>query len=464
MRRKPLFTARLAQFINQTNYQDLPEEVVKAAKTAILDFSGVMMAGSQETSGKIISEIVRDDHAPAESTVVGSRFKTRCSLAALANGSSGHDLDFDDCLDFPDAGLGHPTTGIFPAVLAVSEKLHLSGKDVITAYCLGLEAYAKTGLLTRKESRSVKGWEWTGVLGVIGATAAVSKLLKLDEQKIVMSLGIATSLSSGLIRNFGTMAGHLHAGNAARNGVEAGFLAQKGYDARSGMIETSSGFYNTYTANPNPLPPEVIEENISALGNPWNIIDPGLMFKAFPCAHISHFGVDAALQLRKKHAIDWRQIAAMEYRISPFIQHAVIYTQPQSGIEGKFSLGYCLCRALIEGKVKISHFTDENVNDVVTHQLMNKVKMGVLEQEPIDTPFGYQELKITMNSGETYSCRVAHPLGEPQNPLNEEQHVEKYRDCAQHAKYDIKTASRFQELVMNLEAVEDVTQLTQIIG
>jgi 2-methylcitrate dehydratase PrpD len=459
-----VFTTGLAQFINRTNYEDLPEEVVIAAKTAILDFLGVAMAGSQEPSGKMISELVKEVPASVESWVIGGRFKTRCSLAALANGTAGHALDFDDCLDFPDAGLGHPTTGIFPAVLAVSEKLHLNGKEMITAYCLGLEAYAKTGLLTRRESRSVKGWEWTGVLGAIGATAAVSKLLKLDEQKTVIALGIATSLSSGLIRNFGTMAGHLHAGNAARNGVEAGFLAQKGFNSRSGMIETSSGFFNTYTGNPDPLSAEVIEENISALGKPWNIIEPGLMFKAFPCAHISHFGVDAALNLKKIHSIDWRQIASIDYRISPFIQNAVTYAQPQTGTEGKFSLEYCLCRALIEGKIKISHFTDENVKDPTTRQLMKKVKMGVQEQKPIDTPFGFQKLIITMNNGETYSCEVSHPRGEPQNPLTEDQHLEKYRDCALYAQYDIKTASRFQEIAMNLEAVEDAAQFTGLIG
>jgi 2-methylcitrate dehydratase PrpD len=121
----------------------------------------------------------------------------------------------------------------------------------------------------------------------MGAAAAVSKLLKLDESQTVTSFGIASSLSSGLIRNFGTMAGHLHSGNAARNGIEAGLLAKKGFTSTYGIIEVLSGFYNTYTGKAGPLSPAVIQENLEALGNPWNIINPGLMFKAFLCAHQS---------------------------------------------------------------------------------------------------------------------------------------------------------------------------------
>ena len=459
-----MFTQGLSQFIRKTNYSDLPEGVVKAAKLAILDFIGVGMAGSQEPSGKIICEMVKENRSIPEATVIGGRYKASCSLAAPANGTSGHVLDYDDCLDFPNVGLGHPTTGILPAALAVSEKLHTAGRDLITAYCLGIEAYAKTGLLIKESFQANKGWEWTGVLGIMGATAAVSKLLKLDEYQTMMGFGIATSLSSGLIRNFGTMAGHLHAGNAARNAVESGFLARRGFTACDGIIEVPSGFYNTYTGNSNPVPQEAIQENLQALGNPWNIIEPGLMFKAFPCAHISHFGVDAALQLRQKHSIDWRQIAEIEFRIPPIIQHAVSYREPQTGVEGKFSLGYCLCRALVNGRIKISDFTDNNVKDPTTKQLMSKIKWVVMEQKTLVGPFGFQEVIMKLNDGNIYSCKVDHPRGEPQNPLTNEEFETKYRDCALHAHYDEETASQIKKLIMNLENIEDVSQLTSLIS
>jgi 2-methylcitrate dehydratase PrpD len=459
-----MFTRGLSQFITGNSYRDLPPEVVTAAKFAILDFIGVTMAGSQDPSGRIISELVKENQSAPEATVIGQRYQASISLAALANGSTGHVLDYDDCLDFPDVGLAHPTTGIFPAVLAVGEKAHLSGRDLITAYCLGIEAYAKTGLLTRECWVGNRGWEWTGVLGVMGAVAAVSKALQLDEDRTETAFGIAASLSSGLIRNFGAMAGHLHAGNAARNGVEAGLLARRGYSGRSGMIEIPGGFYNTYTGTTEPVTREAMEENLKALGNPWNIIKPGLMFKAYPCAHISHFGVDAGLQLRREYSIDWRQISEIEFRIPSVLAGARLRTEPQSGVEGRFNLAYCLSRALINGSLKISDFTDEAVNDPATRRLMGRVKYVVQEQDRKNSVFGYQEVVLKMNDGNEYSCKVEHPRGEPQNPQTPRELAAKYRDGAETAHYDEKTATRIKDLVLDLENVADISQVTALIG
>ena len=413
-----MFTQGLARFIAHTNYDDLPGEVVKAAKNAMLDYIGVAMAGSQEPSGRIISQMVQETQSPPEATVIGHRYKTNCALAALVNGTAGHVLDYDDCLDFPQCGLGHPSTSIFPAILAVGEKKHMGGKDLITAYCLGIEAYAKIGQIIKDAFRDGQRWEWTGVLGAMGSAAAVSKLLGLNERENNVSMGIVSSLSCGIIRNFGSMTGHLHAGNAARNGIEAAFLSQKGFTAYGDIIEAPHGYYNTLTGNQDPLSEEVLQEHVQSLGNPWNLIKPGLMFKAFPCAHISHFGVTAGLELRKKYNIDWKNISEIEFRIPSVVQQVVHYPDPKTGIEGKFSLGYCLCRALTEGKIKISHFTDESIMDPTIRQLMSKIKWVVMElgeQDLKENPFGYQEVILRMQDGSVFSHKVNHAKGEPQN-------------------------------------------------
>ncbi len=459
-----MYTEGLSQFIAKTNYSDLPEEVVSAAKFAVLDFIGVAMAGSQNPSGRIISELVRENQSAPEATVIGQRYNASCALAALANGSAGHVLDYDDCLDFPGAGLAHPTTGILPAALAVGEKFHISGRDLIAAYCLGIEAYGQIGLLTKESYVGKRGWEWTGVLGVMGATASVSKVLKLDEDRTVMAFGIAASLASGLIRNFGTMAGHLHAGNAARNGVEAGLLALKGYSGRYGIIEIPSGFYNAYTGTADPVSQEEMERNLKALGNPWNIIKPGLMFKAFPCAHISHFGADAALQLREKYSVDWQQIAEIEFHVPSILSRESSRPEPQTGVEGRFSLTYCLCRTLINGKLKISDFTDDSVKEPDTLRLMRKVKVVSEEQDRLDGVFGYQEVILKMSDGNIYRCKVTHPRGEPQNPQTPEEFEAKYMDCAETAHYEEKTASRIKDMILDLENIGDVSEITTLIG
>ena len=155
---------------------------------------------------------------------------------------------------------------------------------------------------------------------------------------------------------------------------------------------------------------------LNALGNPWNIIKPGLMFKAFPCCHIGHFGVDAGLQLRRKHSIDWRQIEEIEFRVPSIMKGMGSTPEPQIGVEGRFNLAYCLSRALMQGKLKISDFSDEGVKDPITRPLMRKIKFVAEEQDRANGVFGYQEVVLKMKDGNIYSCKVEHARGEPQNP------------------------------------------------
>jgi 2-methylcitrate dehydratase PrpD len=460
-----MFTRRLSQFIAGTHYEDLSVTTVTAAKKAILDSIGVTMAGSQEPSGKIINEYVRENKSMPESTVIGGRFKAECSLAALANGTSGHVLDYDDCLDYPHAMLFHPTTAILPAALAIAEKYAMTGKELITAYCLGLEVYAKSGLLAYKGSqgsKSLGGWELTGVLGSVGANAAVAKLLKLDEQKTNMSFGIAVSLASGLTQNFGTMAGHLHAGNAARNGIVACSLAKKGFTSFEGIFEAPGGFSNVLTGRRDRVAQAEMEEVLATLGNPWVLLTPGLMFKSFPCAHISHFGADAGVQLKQKYSIDWHQIAEIEFNVNSRLKGAG-YQVPRNGIEGRFSPAHCLCRALIDGKVQLAHFTDEKVKEPSIVQLMNEIKWIVREDAPGGSSvFDYQEVTLKMKDRSVYTCRVDHPRGEPLNPQTAEEFNAKFQDCSSWAHYD--NAAEIEDLILDMENIKDITQLTALLG
>ncbi|MBN2240853.1 MAG: MmgE/PrpD family protein [Dehalococcoidales bacterium] len=462
-----MFTEELAGFIRRTNYEDIPKETLDVAKKAILDNIACTMSGSQEPSGRIIMEMVKESGAPAEATVIGGRFKSSAALAALANGTSAHTQDYDDCLDFPTAGLAHPTAGTFSGLLTMGEKNHWSGKDIITAYCLGVEAYGKIGLMTVKGGGAGnRGWEWTGTLGIIGGTVGLSKLLDFNEEQIVNAIGTASTMAGCLIRNFGSFAGHLHGGLAARDAINTAILVQKGYDCTGNdPVEGHNGYFNAFSGIQDPLPEEEQREKLDMLGNPWSLVSPSLMFKYYPCAHISHFGVWAGQQLHAKYDFDWHDIEGIEFRQPSLLGRNTTPPYPQNGVQGRFSMAYCLCRSLIHDGVDFWMFKDDTVEDADTHGLFNKLTFSVMEeQEDRKLVFGYQEVVLRMKDGSVLNYEIDHPKGEPQNPQTPEELQTKFVKCAKYADYSDDVITQVRNMVADFDNIKDINELTELLG
>ncbi len=220
-------TDTLAQFIGHTELKNIPHETIETAKGHIFDTMGVLCAGSKEKIAKIIKEYVQSLGCKEECTLLAQGIKTSAPYAALGDGVIAHALDFDDYESF---SMAHSSVTILPAVLALGEKLHVSGRECLEAYLVGIEVISKMGRGVNPNHYE-KGWHSTSTLGTLGASAASSKLLKLDPEKTKMAFGIAASMASGLRGNFGTMTKPFHAGHAARNGVESAELASLGFTA-----------------------------------------------------------------------------------------------------------------------------------------------------------------------------------------------------------------------------------------
>lgn len=161
-------TERLARFLVETSYEDIPREAVEVAKRAILDGVGVALAGSREEAGRIMAQFVREGGGGGESRLLGTPGRASAPEAALANGTMAHALDYDDVAI---SWISHPTAAILPAVLALSERGHLSGKAALEAYILGFEVGAKIGYGLGHRHYEV-GFHSTATLGTMAAAAA----------------------------------------------------------------------------------------------------------------------------------------------------------------------------------------------------------------------------------------------------------------------------------------------------
>lgn len=449
-------TERIAKFTAETNYRDIPQSAINVAKKAVLDYLGVAIAGASEPAVKILSEQVKHMGAVGEAGVIGGQFRTTADLAAWLNGTISHALDYDDTFSNAAGYNMHPSVPIWPAVFALGEKHRVSGKDILTAYIVGIEVESRVGAAIGKQN-SDAGWHPTAVLGTIAAAAASARILKLNTKQTQMALGIASSLAGGLVRNFGTMTKPMHAGNAARNGVIAAQLAQGGFTGNDSIMEGEFSFCRLFSGgNISDL-----AHADSDLGNVWHIVVKGLAFKPYPSCRGTHASIDAALYLRKEFDIGVDQVAAVACNTSPKIDEFLKFPRPRNGYEGKFSMQHCVATALLKGKVTLDDFSADQVTNVAIQSLLPQISV-VHPQDWAAKSNLEQEVVIQLKNGKKYSNRVINAKGDPENPMTDAELLAKFQDCAR-LRLKPKDIEKTLGLIRHIEDLKYITELTEIV-
>jgi 2-methylcitrate dehydratase PrpD len=413
---------------------------------------GVTLAGCREDASRIAAEMAREKGGVEEASVLGHRFRAPASEAALVNGTSGHALDFDDVSM---SMRGHPSVPLVPAVVALGEKLESSGRDVTDAFILGFEVECKIGRLIGAPHYAL-GWHPTATFGTLGAAAACARLLRLDPDHIRMALGIAASLASGARRNFGSMTKPLHAGWAARNGVVAATLAGRGFTADEEALEAPDGWLSAASggASVDPSP-------IERLGVPWEIVSPGIGVKLYPCCYFTHLAIDASLHIRPDIAQHIREIESVRVSVSPGTMMVLRKEPPQTGLEGKFSMEYCVATALADGEVTLDSFADEAVQCPGVSEVMNRVQVTE-DGPPSNAPIGGSAVvEIAFRDREPITSPLAEvPRGDPQNPLSWAQLADKFRACAR----PVLAAEQIERAMGIIQTLDDLTDIRELTG
>ncbi len=450
---------KIVQFILETNFQNIPPEAVEKGKWAFLDTVGLILAGSTEPCGRIAIELVKEFGAKPTATVIGGGFRTSEPSAAFANGVSAHAHECDDAdLEI----LVHPSPPIIPAILAVGESIDASGKDIMAAYIIGWEVIGGIGRAVQPQlQHMIRGWHGTGTIGTFGATAAVTKLLKLDAQQIRMALGIAGSEAAGLMQQFGTMSKPFHAGNAARSGVVAAMLAKKGFTADPDILESRGGFFNVFNGEGNYDAARVARK----LGNPYTFISPGALIKKYACTATFQIPIEAMQELVKREGFAAEDVEWIEDGIHPMQEGLSRFDYPQKHLEAKFSERFAIAACIVYPDLTgLAPYEQERVSDSRVQELMKKIKVYVhpelTEKAPASVVIHF--LKVRLKDGREFSMRADKAGGVPGNPLSEAELLAKYRDCAQRVLPSSKI-DRSIELINALEKLEDISMLTKVL-
>ena len=361
-------TASVAEFIVKSRWEDCPPEAVEAARRAILDCLGVMLAGSVEPPARIIQRIARGGGRRARWPPWSApAARTGAVWAALANGTAAHALDYDDT-NF--AMMGHPSAPVLSAALAAGELALADGRSLVHAFLLGFEVETTLAEVVNPP-HYYRGWHATCTLGTLGAAAAAARLLGLDAAQTRVALAVAASQASGLKENFGTMTKPFHAGHAARSGVLAALMAREGWTASEQALEGPQGFFAVLGAG------DLHLEHLATLGRPWKILTTGVAVKPYPSCACTHSIIDGARELRERHRLRPDDISEVTVGVHASVPNILIHDQPRTGLEAKFSGVYSAAAALVEEHLGIQTFTDAKVQDPAIRGLMSRVKMVV---------------------------------------------------------------------------------------
>jgi len=444
----------MAEWVAGHRLEDVPQIAIERAKASIIDTVGCMLAGVDEPVTHIAAKFISETRSAEVSSQLGTSLRTSVDAAAFLNGTSGHALDYDDVSA---TMVGHPSAVAVGAALATAESLRASGRAFLDAYIIGVEVMTALGRAMGPEHYQ-RGWHATKTLGALGATAAAAKLMGLSAEQVSHALAIAASSASGSRQNFGTMVKPLHVGQAAQIGVTAARLAQLGMLGAAGILEGPVGFYALFAFGESQ--PEVIA---TSLGDPYDLEATGFSLKKYPCCFAVHRAVDAVLEIRSEHRLNPAQVRRIVVRAPNGGLAPLIYKDPRTSLEAKFSMEFAVASAVLDGEVTLASFTDSKVARPEVRELLQRVDVDTYGStsdfmNPIED--GFVDVVLTRQDGKVLSQRCEHPTGSPTRPLSAVEISKKFRSCSA----DLFSADHADRALDRLMVLEEEADIRMLVG
>jgi 2-methylcitrate dehydratase PrpD len=445
-------TETLARFVTETSYDNLPADVIAAAKIGILDGIANMLAGATQPLSAIIGDYLKQIGGNPQCAVVGHDFRTNAPSAAFANGTFLH------CLDYEIQGqpVAHGTSNILPAALALGEMSGASGARLIEAYVIGWEINAR---LRKASVRcDTSGYHPPGLIGPLAGAAASAKMLGLDAAAIRMAFGIAASHTGGLTANTGTMVKSTHPGAAARTGVESALLARAGFISRDGILEARRGFVETLLGEGFDW-----DELTRDLGTKFQLVDPGFNIKRYPAQIFMQWAIEAAVTVRQRNEFRPEDITYLELEVPGTHERSGHDGAASSGLDGKFDFAYCGAVAIADGRVNIDSFSDATASSPRVQSILGKVRIKRNPDIPRNPPDNWAVARVGLPDGRVLSETCRHYRGSIANPMNREERLAKLRDCAK-CSLDAADIERVIAMAEPLESLADLRPLMLVLG
>jgi 2-methylcitrate dehydratase PrpD len=454
----------IAKYLVGTKFQDIPEQTIEKQKDLLIDTIGVALGGSKAPGVREVIDLLKGMGGKKESTILVDGGKVPSVHAAMANSLMAHSLDFDDMHE--EAGI-HANVSVIPAALAMAESTGgIDGKTFLTAMILGVDLVCRMGLAIPLS----RGWHATTTFGIFGAAASASRILGLNEEKMIHALGIAYCQSSGNRqgRLEGALTKRLQPALASKAGLFSSILASRGITGPREIFEGDWGMLRLYGDPEHSEDREKIVENLMrGLGK--RFLGDQLSIKPFPSCKATHTSIDAVLNLLKAHRIKPAEVEEVEISVSkgcfgtagrPF----EIRTNPQ--VDAQFSIPYTVATALLKGEVVLEDFTESAIRDPERLEMAKRVKVSVDPdlQEPSTNVVNLESRVLLRAGGKAYSYQSSISKGHPDQPMDRDEILSKFEGCLRFGtSFPPQRGKKVVSAVLKLEEVKDVRSIVRLL-
>jgi 2-methylcitrate dehydratase PrpD len=453
----PNATRDLACFAAGLEYNQIPPAVVEQMKLSILDSIGVCLHGVTLPWTRHVQAMIEAEGARAQASIFGSGIKTSVANAVLVNSTAGHAFELDD---IHKESIIHPGSLALPVALAIAEaKGKASGRELITAMIAGYEVGARVGNAATVRLL-LKGFHPQGTSGAFTAAASAARMLRLDAQQTLHTLGIVGSQGGGLMAaQEGAMVKRFHSGRAAQSGVYSALLAQRGFTGIEDVLEAAYGGYLvTHSDQP------AAEKLTAGLGSVWETLNVG--YKPYAAVTSIHTALDALAAIMRDHKLAADDLATIEAGLSQatFLHCAWEY-KAQGVTAAQMNLYYGLAMIALDGAAFVDQYREERLNDPRVLALVKRIGARIdPEIEAMGAAFRHAaRIKVITRDGRELEAELLNRRGAAENPLAPEDIDRKFRAVVRQclSPRDIET---IVGLVRGMEGVADLTELIQIMG
>ena len=447
-------TSQLCERIAATDYENLGQPAIEAARRLVLDGIAIAIAGTEEEAIHILAAHHKEQGGAAQATAIGNGFRLNTVSAAALNGAAMHVLDFEPMW----SPANHALSTTLAGVLALAEARGATGREILTALVKGVEMQGWIRQASGQFEASTSRFHPPGAAGPLGSAVAAGHLLKLDPDQLANAIGIAASRAGSVLANAGTMTKSTHCGHAAAMGLESALLAARGFTANVAVFEAAQGYVPAFYDDG-----FKVDEMLGFGRAPFRIVDPGYAIKMFPSQFGTHFGITAGLEL---HPQIPDTTAIRRVVLTAPVMNYVNRPRPKKGLEGKFSLQYTAASALLDGKVAIRTFTDERLGKPDMQDLLGKFEVRLDPAIPGRFEDMHVLLRVELDGGRVIETRCNGPRGKwGTPPISEAEHLVKVRDCLA-TRFEPAAAERVIALARQIDDLDvaGVRQLMQLAG